>query len=434
MKYRFKHTRRQQGSFLLEVTFALIISSIASLAAFKMNMETSRLNFASIQGDTMNTISAAAQSYTREFFAQLQSNSNVTKTIGASTTTLLAGTNDGQTFAPTVANLVAMGYLPATISAQSSFSNDGRTGTYRIHIERKPAGCQAVFTSCDVTGYVYVDQPVLAAGSAEPDGPGIAAIVSRLGGYGGFTMNATPAQLIFLDGEVIANPVPGNPAGIVATKFGYGSSGLGQFLRVRDTRDPDLQGNLTAAGDLKVAGKSAVAGISTASSYATDVKTIGAGCPDANAIGSAAGTVVVCNGGVWQALVTLAAPSSGCGPDGKVATSTSTGEQLTCKNGFFIPSNSLIAKNVLVNRVAVRDGDVVGKPNCAAGGVPDRSFSLTQISTDETTAPPKQSMYSGTIDNGPSWTIVIRMRDDTGGEVSANSHNVTAVLNLECKY
>jgi hypothetical protein len=29
---------------------------------------------------------------------------------------------------------------------------------------------------------------------------------------------------------------------------------------------------------------------------------------------------------------------------------------------------------------------------------------------------------------------VIRMRDDSGGEESGNTHNVTAVLNLECKY
>lgn len=423
MKYRFKNARKQKGAFLLELTLALIISSVAALAAFKMDMEASRLRFASIQGNTMNTLSAAAQSYVRENFAQLQSNSNVTKNV-----TLIAGTNDGQSFAPSVANLAAMGYLPVTFSARSSFSNDGTIGNYRIRIERKPAGCAAVFTSCDVTGYVYVDQPVTAAGSTEPDGPGIAAIVSKLGGYGGFTMNAAPAQLMFLDGEVMANPVAGNPAGVVATKFGYGSSGLGQFLRVRDTRDPDLQGDLT------VAGKSTVVGPSTALSYATDIKTIGAGCPTANAIGSATGTVVICNAGVWQALVTQAGPGSGCAPDGKVATSTATGEQLICKNGVFIKSTSLMTKNVLVARAAVRDGDVVAKPNCDTGGVPDRSFSITQISTDVTTAPPKQSMYTATLDNGASWGIVIRMRDDTGSEVSANTHFVTAVLNLECKY
>lgn len=411
--------KRQQGGFMIEMSLALAVLSFAGYFALKADVEANRLSFAGIEADRMNILSAAAQKYAQEKFTELQSGQPVVQ----NGTTLVAGTAQGQSYAPTVANLMDMGYLARPFSAQASFSNGGNPGNYQIRIHRSPSGCEAIsVTSCDVTGEVYIDRAITASNGTDPDGPAIAMMAKKMGAFAGFSMLPTANLVRFLDGTTIANPVAGNPAGVIAAKFGYGSSGLGQFVRLNDTRDPNLQGKLTVAGDTKAA------------SFVTDLKTVGTACTTPNAIATAAAAVVICNNGTWQSLGSQATPGSTCSPDGKVATSTVTGEQLICKNGAYVRSSSLIAKNVLVSRVLVVDGSVVAKPGCDVGGVPDRSFTLTQTSVNVTMAPPKQTMYAGTVDNGSSWTVLIRMRDDVGGEESANAHNVSAVLNLECQY
>lgn len=419
MRRRISTKRRQQGSFMTEMSLALAVLSFAGYFTLKADIEANRLSFAAIEAERMNILAAAAQKYAQEKFTELQSGQAVVN----NGITLAVGTADGQTYAPTVANLMDMGYLARPFSAQASFNNGGNPGNYRITIRRSPAGCELTSVmSCDVTGEVYIDRAITAPNGIEPDGPAIAMMAKKLGAFAGFSMLPTPGLVRFLDGTTMPNPVAGNPAGVIVAKFGYGSSGLSQFVRLNDNRDPNLQGKLTVAGDTRAA------------SFVTDLKTIGAACTTPNAIGTATAAVVICNNGTWQSLGAQAAPGAACAPDGKVATSTVTGEQLICKNGVYIKSTSLMAKNVLVARVLVKDGDEVTKPNCDTGGVADRSFTLTQTSVDVTTAPPKQSMYAGTNDLGNRWSVLIKLRTDTGTEVSANTHSVTAVLNLECRY
>ena len=237
-------------------------------------------------------------------------------------------------------------------------------------------------------------------------------------------MNVNPATINgYGGGWSWANPIAGNPAGIVVAKFGFGSAGLSQFVRMNDPRNPNLQGALTVVGNV------------TGSTYVTPLKTIGSVCDTPNAIASGAAAGVICTGGTWQSLAgDRAAPGSACSPTGKVATSTATGEQLTCKNAVYIRTASLINQNILMSRTTVQDLSVVAKPTCDTGGVPDRSFSLTRMATDVSVAPPKQSMYVATDDLGGSWRVVIRLRTDSGTEASGNIYNVTAVLNVECKY
>ena len=58
----------------------------------------------------------------------------------------------------------------------------------------------------------------------------------------------------------IPNPVPGTPGAVLATVAFMNTSFYNQFVRIQDTRDPDLQGNLSAKGDLKILGTSTLAG------------------------------------------------------------------------------------------------------------------------------------------------------------------------------
>lgn len=409
---------------MLELSIALIISAVAAVFAIKMQVQASKLSFASIQGDNMLVAHAASAAYLAEFYAELQGNLPITKETPTGPVTIPAGTGVGQIYKPTFAQLKSMGYLTASFSEQSSFSNGPAPGSYQIQISRVPVGCELVaVNSCDIEGYLFADKAITASGSTDPDGPAIAAIVGPLGGFGGFSMNANSGTIYGNGGGwTWPNPLPGNPAGVVVAKFGFNSAGLRQFVRMNDTRDPNLQNTLTVAKGI------------TADSYVTPIKNVGDTCTVPNAIASGSAAGLICIGTTWQSLGDRAAPGTACAPDGKVATSTTTGEQLICKNGVYIKSTSLLSKNILVSRATVQDGDVVPKPTCDTGGVPDRSFSLTRIATDVSVAPPKQSMYASTDDLGGSWRIVIRLRTDVGSESSGNSYNVTAVLNLECKY
>ena len=418
---RSKRLPNQRGSFMIDVSLALIVSSVATGLAMQMSADAARMGFARVQGSNMAVLSAVGAKYSSEFFSQLQSGAAVTK----NGVTLTAGNGAGQTYAPTIANLKALGYLNADFSEQSTYSNGSTApGLYRFRLQRFPAGCElAAVTTCDIEGFVYPDQPITVRGSTDPDGPSIAALMEPLLGDGGFSLNVNPAVVTGVGGGwTTPNPIVGNPAGTVVARFGYGSSGLSNFVRMNDTRNPNLQGDLTVVGNTK------------SDAFATDLKILNSACTVANAIASGAGSVMICTGGTWQSIGERAAPGSACATAGKVVTSTVTQEQLFCKNSVYVKTNSLIPQNVLVSRSTVRDLDVVTKPICDAGGAADRSFTLTQISTDVSIAPPKQSMYASTVDLGGSWQVVIRLRDDLGGEQSGNVYNITAVLNVECKY
>lgn len=413
-----RNLKRQGGFYLLQLSLALIISALIGAYALETQIQTARLQFAVVQGGNMSVLQAAGAKYTAEFYSNLQNNLPIAK----NGITLTAGTASGQTLAPTVAQLRSMGYLDASFSLTSSFSNGAAPGSYQVRVLRVPAGCAPV--DCDIVGYAFPDQPITAAGSTEPDGPAMSAMLEPLGASGGYSLNVTPEIIIGNgDGWRWDNPLPGNPAGVVVAKFGYGSSGLSQYVRINDDRDPNLQGKLTVTQGI------------TAETLATTPKTAGTAClpGEANTIGTGTGTILICTNNVWTALVERSTLGAACTVDGVVATSTVSGEQLICKNSIYRKSASYMAQNILQSRVTVQDLDIVTKPICAVGFSADRLITLTQISTDVSVAPPYQGMYATTVDLGTTWQVVIRLRTDTGAETSGNTYGLTAVMSVECK-
>lgn len=87
----------------------------------------------------------------------------------------------------------------------------------------------------------------------------------------------------------VPNPAVGQPGAVLATVAFLNASFFNQFLRVQDTRDPDFQGNLSAAGNLTIQGTSTLQGNTTVggtltvtnaatfNSNVTSVGTIGTG-------------------------------------------------------------------------------------------------------------------------------------------------------------
>lgn len=243
----------QRGYFLLSFMLAAALTSVVALRSVTLEIERQAIANGQIQGDVMLAIANAAHTYVSEQYTALQAGAPVTR----NGTTVPNGSGTGQTRAPTVAQLNSMGYL-------TNFSSTGvvNAGSYRIRIQAVPAGC--VGAACDFEGLVFLDVPVTGTGGTLAQAQ-IGGIITRVGGNGGYSPAEVPANIVGF-GWTQPNPVAGTPGGIVAARFGFGSSGLGQFVRISDSRDPSLQGPLTVAGpttvnnNLTVGGTSAITG------------------------------------------------------------------------------------------------------------------------------------------------------------------------------
>jgi hypothetical protein len=292
-----------------------------------------------------------------------------------------------------VSNLNSLGYLTNT-TGTGSFA----VGNYVVQIQRTPVGC--VGLACDLSGLVYLDTPVVRNLANEINGSWIAGWLKATGANGGYSTQGNPT-LITGPGWTADNPVAGKPAGIVAIRFGFGSSGLAQFAKTTDTRPIDFQNTLHVGGaatldgavtvttTLGVTGAStlngatainntlAVSGATTinntlgvtgaiqAASLATTGDSVatgnakgsqlvptgsfapGAACTNSGALSnnSTASGWVACQGGIWVAFATTATAGGGCAPDFSEATST-TGGKLVCLGGVYVPSSSLYAVGV----------------------------------------------------------------------------------------
>jgi len=145
---------------------------------------------------------------------------------------------------PGVAELAAMGYLPAGWSATTSSLN---AAPYAIAFRRLPAGCAAA--ACSVEGAIVLQGPIR-AGASDSDGAVIGPILMRIGADSGVSLQTDPSHIEgFGSTWRMDNPVAGQPAGVVAVRVGTASAAFGQFVRIGDARDPNLQGNLSVAGN-----------------------------------------------------------------------------------------------------------------------------------------------------------------------------------------
>ena len=251
---------RQRGAFMLEMSLALLISALAAVGVQREIIRTQVLRSADIEADNLKLYRQALQDYTDEFYDELQGALPVTK----NGVNLASGAAEGQTMQPSVANLIAMGYLPAGF-ANASLLTDA--GVFRNIIQRTPAGC-APAIACDITGLAYFDQPfVIRNSGGNTNGVVVGQMLTRIGGLAGTSMETNAATITGAGaGWTANNPVAGAPAGVVGVRFGVGTSVFQAYVRRNDPRDPNLLGPLTVAGattlgaNLAVAGNATVAG------------------------------------------------------------------------------------------------------------------------------------------------------------------------------
>lgn len=232
---------------MIDVMLALMVTALITLGSIQSTVIANKLNFAASQGGALAIARNAGETYAQENYLALQQGGSITK----NGYTVSAGSMAGQTMRPSIESLIKLGYLQNGFSEDSVFSNGQVPGKFRFEVERTPDGCWLIGAGeqCDVGGRVYIDKPIQSAGTNEADGPAISAITDKVGVNAGFSLLPDTSKITYLGGSgSTVNPLPGNPAGVVAARFGYGASGLSQFVRINDNRDPSLRGELSVAG------------------------------------------------------------------------------------------------------------------------------------------------------------------------------------------
>jgi hypothetical protein len=460
---QFRIARRRQrarGYLMLELGLTLVLSAILLISQLNDINKAIDESLMVATGQYMVAQQDGVNKYVLSNMAQLSVGGAVTGVANA--------------LQPTVAELVAKNYLPVGFSGTSPIGLQFRTVLATSNCPGLNCSVSGFATSTagyrDGTGNVRIDL--------------LATVVNTVGIDGAMSLPETPTLLTFQGGSTVANP-GGNVSGTLAIRVGSSSgiaSLLSQFYRLDGTtplagamnaNNNDISGvkdlgvtgsatiaNLNVSGDA-ILSSTATPGAACAVSQAGMVRrnanqsglvvcgnsvwqivgnavsgiSDGAACTTNGQLGtSETGVGYVCNGSIWTMAQINAAAGEACAPNGRAATSTATRELLICTKGAYVKFANLVAKNVEISRQLVSDGATVTKPTCDTGGTAAYSFHLTQTVVDVGVVPPRQALYVTATDNGATWTVKIRLKDNNGGDFSATPYTITATMKLECSY
>ncbi len=190
---------------------------------------------------------------------------------------------------PTLAELRSHGHLPGDFPDKSAmgFGAD-------IQITRTTT-CPA--EPCRLDGLIIADKPVLKKGTQLPDQIAMASVIEAAAGYGGAVWPDAPSQLrgaAYRFPNPVAPGLPTYAPGTLALWAGVGSGppDLSGYVKMRDTRDPDLQGQLSVAGNLDAGGHVTVG--------AREIPGHSCGAQAGTLATSSVGQLLSCESGVWM--------------------------------------------------------------------------------------------------------------------------------------
>ena len=461
-RFRSQTRPKNEGGYLL-----LELALVLAIATIMLSGQINQIITAVDEGNALSTAKymQRLQGGVNEYH---QANNVALKTAGATITSF------ANPLQPTIPELVTGGYLEAGFPVRSplgfAFQNTlARTGTC-------PGGAD-----CRVSGFATSTAPYR-------DGDGqlridiLTSAVTYIGLDAGMSLPESPALLTSVGGATVANPA-GAVAGTLAIRIGHGSGLLPlltQYYKLDGSKPlagamnangnningvRDLEAsrlvkslNVEVTGDVQFQA-SGVPGTTCTLDGSTRKNANGTGlvicsggswqlvgnvvagigdgqpCTAAGQLGSnTTGAGFVCNGSYWSTVNTTANANDICSTAGRTATSIATREQLVCRNGRYMKLSNLLSRQVEMMRILVKDGDTFAKPACETGGAASYSFYLTQTVVDVAVTPPRQAMYIAAVDDITKWTVKIKVKDNTGAEVTANNYSITAVMKLECAY
>ena len=232
---------RQRGNALVFALLGLLVSALGAAGVIQGARLHARHEAGNGEASILENLRGAANDAIFDSMALIQNGAAFTRNGVTVTPDDVAGELVWQ---PQVTQLVAMGYLPPGWTATTSTLNNA---PYAVAFKRMPPGCVAA--ACSIEGHVVL-AGAIRAGAGDSDGAVIGPILARLGADAGVSLPTDPTRIVgFGNTWSLDNPVAGQPAGVVAVRVGTAASSYGQFVRVGDTRDPNLQGSLTVAGD-----------------------------------------------------------------------------------------------------------------------------------------------------------------------------------------
>lgn len=412
---------------VLTITLSLAVAALLMLTDARQRVRNATQSGGAILGDVVRVVNNALGTWQATYAEQIIANDSAS-----------VGVSDVRR--PTVADLKAKGMLGATYNATAPGG-----GQLLSAISVVPVGCLPA--DCNITSSTWLTQPVLAAESGRIDVRRLAAAVGAIGGDGGFSDDRTPATVRGSGGWSIPNPDATQRAGILMAINGYGSSAWGAFVRIRDTRDPDLRGTLTIAGNTTLKSNLSVAGSTTTTDATVNnnlnlpaVGFPGTACSPVGAVrrNMETGTsLVVCFNGTWQTVGTAVnnvAENVACSRPGQIATNPGN-QAFICRNGYYVSITNLLPKNVELARYVVGDNNVtVPKPSCAAGGSPSFSFEARTMGTDFSQAPPYTAVRYSADDYGWAWVPRILLVNMNGALQTGNVLGLQGVFKAECYY
>jgi len=248
---------RQRGNALVYALLAMVVTALVSVSVARAQRVEQKHNAGVAEATILDNLRAAANTAISEQVLALQLGSPLTK-FGISVAPVIVGAN--AIWRPTIAQIVAMGYLPPGWAATKSTLN---SAPYLIEFKRMPIGC--VPALCSIEGQIVLSGPIRDTSAAgQMDNVAIGPILTRIGADSGVSLQTNPNTITgFGNTWSIPNPVAGTPAGVVAIRIGTSSNSNSQFVRINDTRDPTLQGNLTVAGNVSVGGTTNFVGATT---------------------------------------------------------------------------------------------------------------------------------------------------------------------------
>jgi hypothetical protein len=223
----------------------LVVSGIAALGVMQSSRLRAKHDAGAGEASVLDAVRGATNAAIFEQMVALQAGQSLQKNGVEVKAVAIDGV---PTWQPTIPDLVQMGYLPAQWTLTRSTLNDA---PYTVSFHLTPAGCIAA--ACDIDGQVLLAGPIReghAGAQSASDGAVIGPILTRLGVDAGVSLASQPSTITgYGHAWTLPNPVAGQPAGVVAVRVGTASSAYSQFVRIGDTRDPNLAGNLTVAGD-----------------------------------------------------------------------------------------------------------------------------------------------------------------------------------------
>lgn len=407
----------QRGFGLIEVALALIVFTLAVLFAYKAYLQWEDGRRAENQAGVMTLIRDGAEALLLEHYADYQAGLPVVR----NGVTLPFGNAEGEALSPTVAQLNAMD-VGLKDAAENPFYKSLSTGGYKIQIERVPAGCETspMGVTCNVTGLICFDTALRDPKKPEEitDGFAIGRMLTRLGENGGASVDDTDGSRIygFGGGWETPNPITGTPSGIVCSRFGFGSAGFGQFLRVRDTRDPEFQNNLTVAGGVNIQSSAA---LNAACTVAESGRIVTSQLPNGKTV------LLRCDGTSYQPVSGIEYTTAGstCTTTGDFALDPSSGISLVCSNGVWVNQEGRGVRQLGY----YSNGSVVPAPTCPAGHTPSAAIATVAAANIIGTNNPGNNTGSFQASINGSWVVSI-----TGSDGTPAGSNAMALVITSC--